>query len=84
MVHQSYISQGARHHSAAFDSAYLEWQRKPIAFVGYGGAGGARAIEHLRGVVIELDMAPIKRGVNIGMEPYLGIVQSGHSLNDYE
>jgi NAD(P)H-dependent FMN reductase len=29
----------------AFDNALLEWQRKPIAFVGYGGVGGARAIE---------------------------------------
>ena len=53
----------------AFDSAYLEWQRKPIAFVGYGGVGAARAIETLRGVVIELQMAPIKQEVNIGMEP---------------
>jgi NAD(P)H-dependent FMN reductase len=26
----------------AFDSALLEWQRKPIAFVGYGGVGGSR------------------------------------------
>jgi NAD(P)H-dependent FMN reductase len=68
----------------AFDSAYLEWQRKPIAFVGYGGVGGARAIETLRGVVIELQMAPIKQEVNIGMEPYLGIVRDGRTLNDYE
>ncbi len=68
----------------AFDSAYLEWQRKPIAFVGYGGVGAARAIEILRGVVIELQMAPITQGVNIGMEPYLGIVQKGATLNDYE
>jgi NAD(P)H-dependent FMN reductase len=68
----------------AFDSAYLEWQRKPIAFVGYGGVGAARAIETLRGVVIELQMAPIKQEVNIGMEPYLGIVQKGATLNDYE
>jgi NAD(P)H-dependent FMN reductase len=68
----------------AFDSASLEWQRKPIAFVGYGGVGGARAIETLRGVVIELQMAPIKQEVNIGMEPYLGIVQKGAALNDYE
>jgi NAD(P)H-dependent FMN reductase len=67
----------------AFDSAFLEWQRKPIAFVGYGGVGGARAIETLRGVVIELQMAPIRQEVNIAMEPYLGIVQSGRSLNDY-
>ena len=29
----------------ALDSAYLEWNRKPISFVGYGGVGGARAIE---------------------------------------
>ncbi len=68
----------------AFDSAFLEWQRKPIAFVGYGGVGAARAIEILRGVVIELQMAPITQGVNIGMEPYLGIVQKGATLNDYE
>ncbi len=68
----------------AFDSAYLEWQRKPIAFVGYGGVGAARAIETLRGVVIELQMAPIKQEVNIGMEPYLGIVRGGRTLNDYE
>ena len=67
----------------AFDSALLEWQRKPIAFVGYGGVGGARAIETLRGAVIELHMAPIRHEVNIAMEPYLGVVQSGRSLNDY-
>jgi NAD(P)H-dependent FMN reductase len=68
----------------AFDSAYLEWQRKPIAFVGYGGVGAARAIETLRGVVIELQMVPIKQEVNIAMEPYLGIVRDGRSLNDYD
>ena len=67
----------------AFDSAFLEWQRKPIAFVGYGGVGAARAIETLRGAVIELQMAPIRHEVNIAMEPYLGIVQNGRSLNDY-
>jgi NAD(P)H-dependent FMN reductase len=68
----------------AFDSAFIEWQRKPIAFVGYGGVGAARAIETLRGVVIELQMAPIRHEVNIAMEPYLGIVQNGRTLNDYE
>ena len=68
----------------AFDSAYLEWQRKPIAFVGYGGVGAARAIETLRGVVIELQMVPIKQEVNVAMEPYLVIVRDGRSLNDYD
>jgi NAD(P)H-dependent FMN reductase len=68
----------------AFDSALIEWYRKPIAFVGYGGVGAARAIETLRGVVIELQMAPIRHEVNISMEPFLGILQKGRSLNDYQ
>ena len=68
----------------AFDSAFIEWHRKPIAFVGYGGVGAARAIETLRGVVIELQMAPIRHEVNIAMEPFLGILQKGRSLNDYD
>jgi NAD(P)H-dependent FMN reductase len=67
----------------AFDSASYEWHRKPIAFVGYGGVGGARAIEHLRGIAVELQMAPIKQEVNIAMEPYLGVVQQGKALDDY-
>jgi NAD(P)H-dependent FMN reductase len=67
----------------AFDSAFVEWRRKPIAFVGYGGVGAARAIETLRGVVVELQMAPIRHEVNIAMEPFLGILQGGRALNDY-
>lgn len=67
----------------AFDSASYEWNRKPIAFVGYGGVGGTRAIEHLRGVAIPLQMAPIAQEVNIAMEPYLGVVQQGRTLDDY-
>jgi NAD(P)H-dependent FMN reductase len=67
----------------AFDSAFLEWRRRPIAFVGYGGVGGARAIEQLRSVAIELHMAPIKAEVNIAMEPFLGILQHGKTLDDY-
>lgn len=68
----------------AFDSASFEWARKPIAFVGYGGVGGARAIEHLRGIAVELQMAPIKQEVNIAMAEYLGVVQQGKTLNDYD
>lgn len=67
----------------AFDSAFYEWNRKPIAFVGHGGVGGARAIEALRGVAVELQMVPIKHEVNIAMEPYLGIIQQGKSPGDY-
>lgn len=67
----------------ALDSAFFEWNRKPIAFVGYGGSGGVRAIEHLRGVAIELQMAPIKHEVNIAREAYLGVLQ-GKSLSDFD
>ena len=67
----------------AFDSASFEWNRKPIAFVGYGGVGGARAIEHLRGIAVELQMAPIKQEVNIAMAEYLGVAQQGKTLDDY-
>jgi NAD(P)H-dependent FMN reductase len=67
----------------AFDSASYEWNRKPIGFVGYGGVGGARAIEQLRQIAVELQMAPIKQEVNIAMEPYLGVLQQHKSLDDY-
>ena len=44
----------------ALDYAYAEWSNKPVAFVGYGGVGGARAVEQLRLYAIELQMAPIR------------------------
>jgi NAD(P)H-dependent FMN reductase len=68
----------------ALDSAFLEWNRKAIGFVGYGGVGGARAIEQLRGIAIELQMAPIKAEVNIAMEPFIGIMMQGKTLDDYD
>lgn len=67
----------------AFDSAFFEWNRKPIGFIGHGGVGGARAIEQMRGVVIELQMAPIKHEVNVAREPYFGVLQ-GKSLSDFD
>lgn len=51
---------------SALDFPYYEWNRKPVAFVSYGGpAGGARAVEQLRQVVIELQMAPIGEAIAI-------------------
>ncbi len=50
----------------ALDQAYREWMRKPIGFVGYGGVGAARAIEHLRGIAVELQMVPLRNAVHIG------------------
>jgi NADPH-dependent FMN reductase len=48
------------------DQAYVEWVRKPFSALGYGSTGGARAIEHLRGIGVELQMAPSKLSAHIG------------------
>ena len=47
------------------DWTFPEWQRKPIAFVGWGNVGGARAIEQLRLVAVEFEMAPLRHAVHI-------------------
>jgi len=49
----------------AIDWLYPEWNRKPVGFVSYGGVGGARAVEHLRQIAVELEMAPIRNAVHI-------------------
>ncbi|WP_223542717.1 NADPH-dependent FMN reductase [Pseudomonas sp. BF-RE-26] len=68
----------------ALDSAFLEWNRKPIGFVGYGGVGGARAIEQLRGIAVEMQMPPLKHEVNIAREPFMGVLTQSKTLNDYD
>lgn len=68
----------------AFDHLYPEWGNKPIGFVGYGGLGGARAVEQLRLVAVELQMAPIRHAVHIGLEPFLGVMREGRTLESYE
>ena len=67
----------------ALDHAYAEFARKPIGFVGYGGVGAARAIEQLRLVAIELQMAPVRSAVHIGMVEFIGMLQQGKSFDDF-
>ena len=68
----------------ALDYIYFEPAKKPAAFVGYGATGGARAVEQLRLMTVELSMAPMKSGVHIGMEPLLGMLQKGKDFADYD
>ena len=49
----------------AIDWTFVEWQHKPVSFVGWGNVGGARAIEQLRLVSVELEMAPLRHAVSI-------------------
>src|ERR1700730_18181274 len=68
----------------ALDYAYAEWSNKPVAFVGYGGVGGARAVEQLRLHAIELQMAPIRSAVHILFPDYLAVIKDGKSLSELE
>lgn len=48
----------------AIDYLQYEWNNKPVAFVSYGSiAGGARAVEHLRGVAAEMRLFDIKEAI---------------------
>lgn len=67
----------------ALDYAYAEFVRKPMAFVGYGGVGAARAVEQLRLVAAELQMVSVRNAVHIGMVEFLGIWQQGKSFDEY-
>ncbi|UUZ71172.1 NAD(P)H-dependent oxidoreductase [Polaromonas sp. P1(28)-8] len=67
----------------ALDYAYKEFNRKPIAFVGYGSVGAARAVEHLRLVSAELQMVSVRSAVHIGMVEFMGVWQQGKTFEDF-
>jgi NAD(P)H-dependent FMN reductase len=51
----------------AIDFLYAEWNDKAAAFVSYGGAGGTRAVEHLRGIMGELKVADVRTQVVLSL-----------------
>jgi NAD(P)H-dependent FMN reductase len=51
----------------AIDYLFREWNDKAAGFVGYGGVGGARAIEHLRTVLAEVKIADVRATVNLSL-----------------
>ena len=59
----------------AIDSIYPEWGNKPVGFVSYGNTGGARAVEQLRQVVVELQMVPIRSAIHLPVAVYLAVMQ---------
>jgi NAD(P)H-dependent FMN reductase len=67
----------------ALDYAYNEFVRKPVAFVGYGSVGAARAVEQLRLVAVELQMVSVKNSVHILAPDFLGLWRQGKSFDDY-
>src|SRR2546426_1398191 len=51
----------------AIDFLYREWNNKAAGFVGNGSAGGVRAVEHLRLVMGELQVADVRSQVMLSM-----------------
>ena len=49
----------------ALDYVYPEWNKKAIGFVSYGSAMGARVVEQLREVAVELQMAPVRAAIHM-------------------
>jgi NAD(P)H-dependent FMN reductase len=51
----------------AIDYLYKEWNNKAAGFVSYGASGGIRAVEHLRLVMSELQVATVRAQVAISL-----------------
>jgi NAD(P)H-dependent FMN reductase len=51
----------------AIDFLYKEWNNKAAGFVSYGSVGGARAVEHLRLVMGELQVADVRAQVALSL-----------------
>ncbi len=68
----------------ALDYVDLELQHKPAAFVGYGGVGAARAVEHLRLICLELEMVPVHAAVHAGLEVMQAVKQGTRKMADFD
>ena len=51
----------------AIDFLYAEWNNKAAGFVGYGSAGGVRAVEHLRLIMAEVQVATVRNQVMLSL-----------------
>ncbi|MET7425733.1 NAD(P)H-dependent oxidoreductase [Dactylosporangium sp. NPDC005555] len=51
----------------AIDFVYGEWNNKAAGFVSYGSAGGTRAVEHLRLIMGELQVADVRAQVALSL-----------------
>jgi NAD(P)H-dependent FMN reductase len=51
----------------AIDYLFAEWANKSAGFVAYGSSLGARAVEHLRGIVAEVQLADVRTAVGLSL-----------------
>ena len=57
----------------AIDQAYTNWNKKVFTAVGYGTVGAARAVENLRTIGIELQMASTRSAVHIAGADFFAV-----------
>lgn len=67
----------------ALDHLYAEVQRKPATFIGYGATGASRAVEHLRHILAELQVATLKYTVHLTRAEMLGVLREGKAIDDF-
>ena len=51
----------------AVDHLFAEWNDKAAGFVSYGLTGGTRAVEHLRGILAEVEVACVRSQVALSI-----------------
>ena len=64
----------------ALDYAYPEWNKKAAAFVGYGSVGAARAIEQLKLITAELQLATVRAGIYIQGADFMAVWKEGKDI----
>ncbi|WP_309617457.1 NAD(P)H-dependent oxidoreductase [Salinibacterium sp.] len=69
----------------AIDYLYREWNNKAAGFVSYGyNASGARAVEHLRLIVGELQIADVRAQVGVSLATDYDNLASGNAAPSLE
>ncbi|UYO00736.1 MAG: NAD(P)H-dependent oxidoreductase [Devosia sp.] len=71
----------------AIDQAYTNWNKKVFGAVGYGTVGGARAVENLRTIGVELQMVSTRSAVHIAGADFMAVhpgFGGTKSLNEIE
>jgi NAD(P)H-dependent FMN reductase len=66
----------------ALDYVYPEWNKKAVGFVSYGTVGGARAVEQLRQVAVELQMAPIRQSIHLPADKWVSVLTGKMSAEE--
>jgi len=66
----------------AIDWAYKPFMKKAVAYMAYGSVGGARAVEHLRTIMVELQAVSVRHGLHIGGSEFGPIMMGQKTWDD--